>query len=58
MPNTSPIYIGCCPFFQKGSHFLQFAPTGARVIEQIAELRRVGFDNRNIFLEFGVTFQD
>ena len=43
---------------QVDSDFLQFAPSRACIIEEIAELARVGFDGENVLLVSRVTLGD
>lgn len=50
-------YVCCSALLQKFGDFLQFASAGADVVEEVAQLARVGLDLDIILLEFGIAFQ-
>lgn len=58
IPNLpSPDILGR-PLLEKQPDLLQLAASRARIVEQVAELRRVGFDGQHALLEARVAFED
>lgn len=57
IPYPSLPDIACSPLIQEVGDLGQLRSPGARIVEQVAELRRIGADLIIVLLELGVTFE-
>ena len=58
IPISEIVDIVLCPLKQKVADFLKLAPAGAGIVEQVAQLTRVGLDLDIVLLVTRVAFQD